>query len=72
MTRDEQKELLTAFCDRMRDSMLEGASNWPAEWDGHELRELAASRFEFERTNVMRTDRRRRKAFLNTLRTTPI
>jgi hypothetical protein len=65
MTREEQKELLTNFCNQMRDAMLARADRWPEAWDGHELRELAAVAFDRERTRLMREDKKRAKAARN-------
>ena len=65
MTRTEQRELLTSFCNSVRDSMLGGSDKWPEAWDGHELRELAAKAFDWERTRLMRESGKRRKACHN-------
>ena len=63
---EDQRALVTAICDRVRDHLLARSSVWPAHWDGHELRELIAQSFERERTHAMR-DRRssRARAFAN-------
>lgn len=49
-TRAHKEELLVVFCDRIRDKLLERSEQWPEEWDGHEIRELAAYAFDTERT----------------------
>ena len=63
MERQKQIELLRNFCDSMRDALIAGSASWPDEWDGHELRELAAAAFESERTGVMRSDVGRKRRF---------
>lgn len=61
MTRDQQRELLTNFCDQVRDFLLSRSDQWPEEWDGHELRELAIYAFDNERTALMREPRSKRR-----------
>lgn len=72
MERNRQRELLAAICDNMRDRLLSRSEHWPEDWDGHELRDLAAMAFERERSNLMSTSLRRRRAFRNALRIAPI
>jgi hypothetical protein len=60
MKRSEQRLLLRTFCNQMRDAMLARSDKWPTEWDGHELRELAAYAFQQERTRLMQEPRSRR------------
>lgn len=65
MDREKQKKLLVEFCNSMRDAMLARADKWPEEWDGHELRELAAYAFGCERSRLMQENKKRAKAALN-------
>lgn len=65
MTKREQRTLLRTFTRQVTDHLLSRSKDWPAEWDGHELRELAAAAFEWERTSLMRESRRRRRACAN-------
>lgn len=67
MTKEEQKALLATFVDSVRDALLTRAERWPAEWDGHELRELCAEAFDHERSRLLRESRKRRRAFRNTI-----
>ena len=67
MTRREQIALLRGFTKNVADHLISRADRWPAEWDGHELRELAATAFNNERTSLMREDRRRRRACKNAM-----
>jgi hypothetical protein len=64
MTRGEQRALLVAFCDSVRDQMLARSDNWPDSWDGLELRQLAARAFDFE-ANLPTWTRNRQKDFNN-------
>jgi len=63
MTNQEQRKLLTNFCDQVRDHLLSRSDHWPEDWDGHELRELVIEAFTAERTRLMREkySRRRRR-----------
>ncbi len=65
MTRAEQKKLLRTFTRQVTDTLIARADQWPEEWDGHDLRELVAYAFNFERTNLMRENRKRRQACKN-------
>lgn len=61
MTADEQKQFLINLCDQTRDHLLSRADRWPENWDGHELRELIAIAFDFERSALIRETRSRRR-----------
>ena len=65
MTRTEQRRLLRNFINAVRDHLLERSKDWPEEWDGHDLRELVASAFEWERTPIMSKAPRRRRQTQN-------
>ena len=60
MRKEDQKKLLAILCTRVRDRLLSKADEWPEEWDGHDIRELAYEAFRFERT-------RRKRDFWNTV-----
>lgn len=53
MTKSEQRQLLRAICNNVRDAPLRQSEDWPVDWDGHELRELTAYAFTRERTSLM-------------------
>lgn len=67
MTKRQQKQLLRMFCNQIRDALLARADKWPDEWDGHDLRELAAYAFDYERTRLMREDKKRAAAVRNAI-----
>lgn len=62
MTRHKQRQLLQAFMRQVTDHLILQSARWPAEWDGHDLRELALQALEYERTRLMRESPRRRRA----------
>lgn len=49
----------------MQRSFLEQVPKLPPHWDGHQLREFIAEKFQWERTNKMRTDRKARRDYRN-------
>jgi len=63
VNRVEQIGLVREFCSQVAEAMIREADTWPDHWDGHELRELVAERFELERTSLMRRDRARKRRF---------
>jgi hypothetical protein len=65
MSGDEQRALLVTFIDSMKAKLLERSGKWPAEWDGHELRELAADAFDAQRTALMKSSRKRLRDYRN-------
>jgi hypothetical protein len=60
MTNEEQRALLMKFIAGVQANLLDRATRWPADWDGHELRELAADAFDRERTRFLDSRTRRR------------
>lgn len=58
---DWQKELLSTLMDAMKEKLLQGADDWPEEWDGIELRELIYNAADWERSGYM-CDKRRKRA----------
>lgn len=54
-------EFVTNLCGSIRDQVIRAVPHMPAEWDGHELRELLALLFERERMDSMRKGRRARE-----------
>jgi hypothetical protein len=67
MTNEEQRELLTNFCDQVRDALLEQSGKWPEHWDGFELRWLVKETFEYEARMPHSGAKKRKKEFLNDL-----
>lgn len=65
MKRSDQRKLLRTFCNHVRDALLVQASEWPEEWDGHDLRELVAYAYVRERTSLMYQSRGRRRKVHN-------
>ncbi len=66
MNKDRQRELLTNFCNEVRDAMLEHSDEWPEDWDGFELRWLAEMVFNLEAPAHNRMGQKRWRDFLNT------
>jgi hypothetical protein len=65
MSPHEQKKLLETFIDGVKEELIKRSDRWPPEWDGHELRELAADAFDCERTALMKTSRKRLREYQN-------
>jgi hypothetical protein len=65
MTNEEQRAILATFIESLKQTLLERAARWPDDWDGHELRELAADAFDRERTRLLSESRRRRRDYHN-------
>jgi hypothetical protein len=65
MTNAQQRKLLCAFINQVQQHLLSRSAKWPADWDGHELRELAADAFDHERTALMKVSRARLREFRN-------
>lgn len=62
MTDKDKKELVTNFCNSVRDEVVKKIEEGkiPENWDGHELRVLIAEKFNFEVTSLMREPRSKR------------
>jgi hypothetical protein len=58
-----KRAFIRSFFKSMRTSLLRQVPNLPRHWDGHQLRELIADQFEWERTSKMRTDRPARRDY---------
>ena len=69
LTRDDQKNLVKNLTESIVASILEQIDKdlIPAGWDGHELRELLAERFDWERSRLMKDSRRRMREYRNTV-----
>jgi hypothetical protein len=52
--------------------MLAHSSQWPEDWNGYELRWLAAAAFDFEQDFTHKRDRRRYASFKNLELTTTL
>lgn len=69
MTPDQKIQFITNLMDSVRDELCRKVNDGriPAEWDGHELRELMAEKFAAEATCAEMKDRRsvRYKAYRN-------
>ena len=63
MTRGEQRRFVRALTRAVRERLIQTSGEWPADWDGHELRELLYKSFARERTLGTRDNRKRLKAF---------
>jgi hypothetical protein len=70
MTKEDQRQLLTTFCDQVRDALLARSDQWPENWDGFELRWLVEEAFKFEARNPHDFSQRRKSAFRNQWATT--
>jgi len=61
MTPKEQRTFIAELCDNIKESLLR--RQFPAEWDGHELRVLLAQRFEQSaQMSAIRREPRSRRA----------
>lgn len=69
MTRMEQIALVNDLTERIAGQIvhLVTVGKVPAEWDGHELRELIGEKFYAERTQLMRARPTRRRNYRNTV-----
>ena len=56
----EQRDFIVELCDGIKSIILQKLTRIPAEWDGHELRELIADTFDRERSRSMCDKRSRR------------
>lgn len=60
----EAKVLLAEeFITRMKAQLLAAIATMPDEFDGHEVKEFIGEEFYSERTHLMRSDRRRMRAY---------
>ena len=55
-----QREFLTALFDGIRDTLIKKVPQMPAEWDGHELRQIAFDHVAQCTSNSLRDKRGRR------------
>lgn len=70
MTKRKQIALLRSIARNMVEHLIKhGAARWPDTWDGHEFRELIARQADYERTRLMRENRRRRLDCWNEINT---
>ena len=65
MTKTDQKKLLRTFTRHVTQSLLSKAKDWPDDWDGHELRLLVKTAFDWEQTRLMKKGTKRHKDCLN-------
>lgn len=63
MTKEEKVQFIKKLTDSIRDELVARVDEMPEEWDGHELRELLAAKFDAERSNVMLHHARRRRRY---------
>jgi hypothetical protein len=64
-----QQRFVRSLCNSIRDELIQKIKDKkvPMEWNGHELRELLAEKFNFERTSTMQEKRSKRvKDYHNT------
>jgi len=67
MTLADKRKLLRNFTKQVADHLLAQSARWPADWDGHEIRELVAAAFNQERTRLMADDHKRKRAAVNAM-----
>jgi hypothetical protein len=67
LNKREQKSLCKTLCTSMSNEFAKHVRDGrvPANWDGHEIREWLADKFEFERTRLMKSDRKRKSNYRN-------
>ena len=63
MTAQEKAKFVCNLCNSLRNDILSAVPDMPEDWDGHELRELIADEFNRERTDCVRKDRKRKRAY---------
>ena len=57
----EQRDFIVQLCDGVKFSILEKITRIPANWDGHELRELIADHFNNARSRLLYDKRSKRR-----------
>lgn len=62
-TRRGKRAFIRSLTRSISESACAAVEQMPADWDGHELRELLAELFTSERMGSMRKDRRRMSAY---------
>ena len=64
-TRKGKRKFIRALCKAVANVAIEAVPRMPADWGGHELRELLADLMQRERmyTGLMQEDRRARRSF---------
>lgn len=66
-TRKGKRAFIRTLTTNIRNQILAAIPKMPAEWTGHELREYLATLTDCERTNEMKTNRKRRKDYQNVI-----
>lgn len=64
MTRTEQIRFVRDLTGQVKNSLLADIGRVPEEWDGHELRQWIADRFQ-ESSYTLKTDKRRYREYRN-------
>jgi hypothetical protein len=67
MDQADKKKFIANLCDSVRDELVAKVEDMPDNWDGHELRQLIASKFNREAFDLIRGKRGR--AFRNEILT---
>lgn len=62
-TRKGKREMIRSLCRGIEKHVLLKVPRMPAEWTGHEIRELLADMFHGERTRMGAFDRAARRSF---------
>lgn len=71
-TTQEQIDLVRAIMKNMEEHILSKASHFPPSWDGFELREYIADKFDSERVMDRKRHRRRMLDYKNDVMTRPL
>lgn len=74
MTPDQKVQFITNLMNSVRDELVDmvNSGEIPEDWDGHELREILARKFDRERTMLLRDKRSRRyREYERVVLTTP-
>lgn len=50
MTTTDQKKFIKSLCNSIRDELCRKTVSMPVSWNGHQLREIIADKFDYERT----------------------
>jgi len=62
-TRAGKRAFIRSLCGSIEVAVLAAVPQMPADWDGHELRELIAEVFNSERTRLMKESRGRMRNY---------
>lgn len=65
LTTKDKKTFIRNLCNSVRDELVGKVKDMPEEWDGFELRQLLADKFERETRDFLSNNRKRLRAYRN-------